>query len=410
MTDRKPEETVVSAIDWQRRRLIQAAGVLTGAAAIGQFSTPAFAQGAPEIEGAHNSQAGRMSRRYLGSLEVSAIGFGCMNLAGIYRPATPQKEAVRVIRQAYDQGVTFFDTAQLYGPFLSEQQVGEALQPVRGNVVIATKFGYEIDPTMKTFPKLNSRPEHIKRTVEDSLKRLRTDVIDLLYQHRVDPEVPIEDVAGAVQDLIREGKVKHFGLSEAGAATIRRAHAVLPLTSVTNEYSIWTRDPEQEVIPVCEELGIGFSPWSPLGPGFLTGAIKPGSPLPATDARIAYNFPRFTPEAIQHNYALIPLLQRVAMRHDATPGQVALGWLLARKPFIVPIPGTTQANHLQENVQRPDLQLTQADMEEIETGFARIGIQGKRFPDMVLELSDTGAVLGTSSVGGHGKTPLPVKK
>ena len=405
MKMKKPplNKAVQEPVDIHRRKLIQAAGVLGGMAAISQLTPPALAQPAA-LASASGSRT--MTHRQLGSLKVSALGFGCMNLAGIYVPATPQAEAVRLLRQAYDQGINFFDTAQLYGPFLSEQQVGEALQPFRKDVVIATKFGYDIDPSMKTFPKLNSRPDNIRRTVEDSLRRLRTDVIDLLYQHRIDPLVPIEDVAGTVQDLIREGKVREFGLSEAGAATIRRAHAVQPLASVSNEYSIWTRDPEQEVIPVCEELGIGFSPWSPLGTGFLTGTIRPGTKLSSDDARIAYHFPRFTEEAIRANYPIVELLRKIALRHNATTGQIALGWLLARKPFIVPIPGTTKSHHLQENVQRPDIRLSKADMDEIETGFARIGVQGKRFPDLVLELSDTGAVLGTSSVGGHGKTPL----
>lgn len=407
MTNHNQRASTFVPLNPQRRKLLKAAGVMTGVSAISKLTPRALAQPTSLPEKSGSTEPHLLTHRRLGPLEVSSIGFGCMNLAGIYWPATPQADAVKVLRTAYEQGITFFDTAQLYGPFLSELQVGEAMQPFRNNVVIATKFGYEIDPSRKSPPKLNSRPENIKRTVEDSLRRLRTDVIDLLYQHRIDPQVPIEDVAGTVQDLIREGKVKHFGLSEAGAATIRRAHAVQPLTSVTNEYSIWTRDPEHEVIPVCEELGIGFSPWSPLGTGFLTGAIKPGFVFPPGDARVSYHFPRFTPEAIRDNYPLVELITKIALRHDATPGQVALGWLLARKPFIVPIPGTTQISHLRDNVGRPDLQLTPADMEEIETGFARIGVHGKRFPDSVLEMSDTGAVLGTSSAGGHGKTPLP---
>lgn len=351
-----------------------------------------------------------MPRRRLGSLEVSAVGFGCMNLAGIYLPPTDRQEAVKVLRRAYERGVTFFDTAQIYGPFLSEEQVGEALQPFRDKVIIATKFGYEVDPDTRKVIGLNSRPEYIKRATEASLRRLRTDVIDLYYQHRVDPKVPIEDVAGAVQDLIKEGKVRHFGLSEAGAATIRRAHAVLPITSVTNEYSVWTRDPEHEVIPVCEELGIGLSPWSPLGPGFLTGAITPSTVLEPTDARVSYQFPRFTPEAIRANYPIVELLRRVGERHGATPGQTALAWLFARKPWIVPIPGTTKINHLEENVASAQVQLSAADVTEIENGFAQIGVEGARFPASVLELSDTGAILGTSSLGGHGKSPLPATR
>lgn len=355
-------------------------------------------------------QSSPLPARQLGPMTVSSVGFGCMNLAGIYRPATEFKEAVRILRAAYDSGVTFFDTAQTYGLHLSEEQVGEALRPFGDKVVIATKFGYEIDADKKQVKGLNSRPEYIKRVTEGSLRRLKTDYIDLYYQHRIDPTVPIEDVAGAVQDLIKEGKVRHFGLSEAGAATIRRAHAVQRVASVTNEYSVWTRDPEHEVIPVCEELGIGFSPWSPLGPGFLTGAITPTTKLDPTDARITYGFERFTPNAIRANYPIVELLSGVARRHNATPGQVALGWLLARKPFIVPIPGTTQEAHLKENVAGAGVQLTAADMKDIEDGFARIGVTGVRFPKAILDLSDTGAILGTSSAGGHGKTPLPRKQ
>lgn len=385
-----------------RRTLVKVAGAVVAAAAMPKLISVAAAQ----TPTGRTGRTAALPTRRLGSLGVSAIGFGCMNLAGIYKPATPTPEAVKVLRAAYERGVTFFDTAQLYGPFLSEEQVGEALRPVRDAVVIATKFGYEIDPSMRTFPKLNSRPEHIKRSVEDSLKRLRTDVIDLLYQHRIDPNVPIEDVAGAVQDLIREGKVKHFGLSEVGAATIRRAHALQPLTSVTNEYSVWTRDPEHEVIPICEELGIGFSPWSPLGTGFLTGAIKPGDTLAPTDGRVSFQFPRFTPEAIKANYPLVALLREIAQRHGAAPGQIALAWLHARKPFIVPIPGTTTIQHMEENVGAARVQLAAAEVAEIEAGFGRIGVKGERLPPTVLDMSDTGAVLGTSSAGGHGKTPL----
>lgn len=319
--------------------------------------------------------------------------------------------AIRLIRRAHEKGVTLFDTAILYGPFLSEELVGEALAPVRDQVVIATKFGHAVDPMTKKYLGLNSRPETIRSAVDGSLTRLRTDVIDLLYQHRIDPAVPIEDVAGAVQELIRAGKVRHFGLSEAGAATIRRAHAVQPLTAVTNEYSVWTRDPEHEVIPVCEELGIGFVPWSPLGTGFLTGAITPTTQLdPKADVRVSYGFPRFTMEAIRANRPIVDLLQRVARRHEATPGQVALAWLHARKPWIVPIPGTTEPDHLDENIGADNVRLTPADVAEIEEGFAQVGVRGARFPAAVLETSDTGAVLGTSSAGGIGKSPLPIAR
>jgi aryl-alcohol dehydrogenase-like predicted oxidoreductase len=351
-----------------------------------------------------------LNERYLGSLKVSALGFGCMNLAGIYKPATSQKEAVKVLRAAYENGITFFDTAQSYGIGLSERQVGEAVKPFRDKVVIATKFGWDIDFDSKAVKGYNSRPDYIKKATEGSLKRLGTDYIDLYYQHRVDPNVPIEDVAGAIQDLIKEGKVHHFGLSEAGIATIRRAHAVQPVTAVSNEYSVWTRDPEAEVIPFCEALGIGFSPWSPIGPGFLTGAIKPGVALDPTDARVTYKFPRFTPEAIKANYPIVELLQKVAKRHGAAPVHIALAWLLARKPFIVPIPGTTVTAHLVENVGALKVQLTPADMKEIEIGFATIGVKGARFAPEQLAMGDEGTLLGTSSVGKSGKSPLPKKK
>lgn len=393
--------------DPKRRNLLVAMSLAAGAALATPLASTANAASRAMRIAPGATRVGDLAKRHLGPLEVSALGFGCMNLGGIYLPPTPQAKAVKVLRAAYDQGFTFFDTAQLYGPFISERQVGEALKPVRDKVVIATKFGYEIDPSMKTFPKLNSRPENIRATVEESLKRLQTDWIDLLYQHRLDPTVPIEDVAGTVKDLIAEGKVKHFGLSEAGTATIRRAHAVQPLAAVTNEYSIWTRDPEHEVLPVCEELGIGFSPWSPLGTGFLTGTIKPDVALSPTDARVSFHLPRFTQEAIKANYPIVELISNVAQRHGATPGQIALAWLLQRKPYIVPIPGTTKIPHMVENFGGAFVTLSSADMAEIEDGFARIGVVGKRMPDMVLDMSDIGAVLGTDSSGGHGMTPLP---
>lgn len=390
-----------------RRRFLAMAGATAGAAMLPQLATAqSHTTGASKAA----IPATSSSVRRLGSLEVSPIGFGCMNLAGIYVPPTEKAQALKILRAAYESGVTLFDTAQLYGPFLSEEQVGEALAPIRDKVVIATKFGYEIDPDSKKMVGLNSRPEYIRKATEGSLRRLRTDVIDLYYQHRIDPNVPIEDVAGVMQDLIKEGKVRHWGLSEAGAATIRRAHAVYPVTSVTNEYSVWTRDPEHEVIPVCEELGIGLSPWSPIGPGFLTGAITPSTPLPPTDARVTYKFPRFTPEAIRANYPIVELLTRVGQRHGASAGQTALAWLHARKPFIVPIPGTTKEAHLKENMRALGIVLSSADVQEIEAGFKEIGVQGERFPPEVLAMSDIGAVLGTSSAGSHGKSPLPASK
>lgn len=344
--------------------------------------------------------------RYLGSLKVSAIGLGCMNVAGTYNPPIEMQQAIKLIREAHELGVTFFDTAQLYGMGLSEEMVGKALAPIRQQVVIATKFGQSPTPGGGGI-EINSRPERIKASVDESLKRLQTDYIDLFYQHRIDPQVPIEDVAGAVQELIKEGKVRHFGLSEAGAATIRRAHSVQAVSAVQNEYSIWTRDPEHEVIPVCEELGIGFVPWSPLGTGFLTGKYTPTTQFdPKYDVRITYKFARFTPEALKANWYIIELLQRIAPRYEATPGQIALAWHLARKPFIVPIPGTTKLDHLKENIGAVSIKLAASDMEEIGTAIAQNGVQGLRIPEEVLQSSDIGAILGTSSLGGHGKTPL----
>jgi aryl-alcohol dehydrogenase-like predicted oxidoreductase len=353
-----------------------------------------------------------MQKRKLGKsgMEVSAIGLGCMNFAWAYGPPTDRQHAIKVIRAAYESGVTFFDTAEVYGPFLSEELVGEALATVRDRVVIATKFGFEVDPVTKQRHGLNSRPEYIKRVAEGCLKRLRTDTIDLFYQHRVDPTVPIEDVAGAVKDLIHEGKVRHFGLSEAGSATIRRAHAVLPVTAVQNEYSVWTRDPEHEVLPTCEELGIGFVPWSPLGMGYLTGTITPATQFDSnSDLRVSYSFPRFTPDARQANQPVVALLQRVGRRRNARSGQVALAWLLAKKPWIVPIPGTTKLDHLEENLGSLNIQLSAGDIKEIDDGFASIQLQGARAPKALLKVHDIGANLGTSSAGGDGMSPLPRK-
>jgi len=331
-----------------------------------------------------------------------------MNIAWAYGAPTDRKDAVKLVRAAYDRGVRFFDSAEVYGPFISEEVVGEALAAVRDDVVITSKFGFEVDPVTKERRGLNSRPEYIKGVAERCLKRLKTDRIDLFYQHRVDPNVPIEDVAGAIKDLIAAGKVRHFGLSEAGGATIRRAHAVQPVTAVQNEYSIWTRDPEHEVLPTCEELGIGFVPWSPLGMGFLTGKVTPSTVFDAkNDMRASATFPRFTPEALRANWVLVELLQRVAKRKAATPAQIALAWLLARKPFIVPIPGTTKLSHLEENLGALNAKLSAEDVREIDDGFAKMTIQGKRAPDALLEIHDDGANLGSSSAGGHGKSPLP---
>jgi aryl-alcohol dehydrogenase-like predicted oxidoreductase len=327
-----------------------------------------------------------MQKRKLGNIEVSALGLGCMGATFAYGAAGDRQEMVALIRTAVERGVTFFDTAEVYGPFENEEIVGEALAPFRDRVVIATKFGWDIDPdTGRQSGGLNSRPEHIKQVAEASLKRLRTDVIDLFYQHRVDLDVPIEDVAGAVKDLIRAGKVKHFGLSEAGAATIRRAHAVQPVAAVQSEYSLWTRDPEAEVLPACEELGIGFVPFSPLGRGFLTGKLDENTTFDSSDLRS--RIPRFTPEALKANLALVDLLGTIGERKGATPAQMALAWLLARKPWIVPIPGTTKLHRLDENIGAVNVELTPADVQEIEGAAANIPVQGARYPEDLMRLS-----------------------
>jgi aryl-alcohol dehydrogenase-like predicted oxidoreductase len=327
-----------------------------------------------------------MQKRKLGTsnLEVSAIGYGCMGLDYAYGPPIDRQEAIKVIRGAVEHGVTFFDTAEVYGPFTNEELVGAALAPFREHVVIATKFGFGINPDGTRYG-LDSRPEHIRQVAEASLKRLKVETIDLLYQHRVDPNVPIEDVAGAVKDLIREGKVKRFGLSEAGANTIRRAHAIQPVAAIQNEYSLWTRDPEPEILPLCEELGIGFVPWSPLGQGFLTGKINTTTTFDSSDFRAT--FPRFTPEALKANQALVDLLGQIAARKQATPAQIALAWLLAQKPWIVPIPGTTKLNRLDENLGAADVELTRDDLHEIERAASQITVQGDRLPQEILKLS-----------------------
>lgn len=321
-----------------------------------------------------------MQKRKLGKsdLEVSAIGLGCMGLSFGYGPAADRQAAVSLIRAAVERGVTFFDTAEVYGPFTNEELLGEALAPLRDHVVIATKFGFKLGPKGEQTG-TDSRPEHIREVVEASLKRLKTDVIDLLYQHRVDPEVPIEEVAGAVKDLIREGKVKHFGLSEAGVQTVRRAHAVQPLTALQSEYSLWWRKPEEEVLPTLEELRIGFVPFSPLGRGFLTGKIDENTTFDSKDFR--NTVPRFTAENRKANRALVDLLRVIAERKNATPAQMALAWLLAQKPWIVPIPGTTKLDRLEENIGAADLELTPQDLAEIESAASRITVQGARYPE-----------------------------
>jgi aryl-alcohol dehydrogenase-like predicted oxidoreductase len=319
-----------------------------------------------------------MQKRTLGksNLEVSALGLGCMGMSANYGPPRDRHEMIALIRAAVDRGVTFFDTAESYGPFTNEELVGEALAPFRDQMVIATKFGHDIDPETGQRRGLNSRPEHIRQVAEASLKRLKTDVIDLFYQHRVDPNVPIDDVAGAVKDLIQEGKVKHFGLSEAGAQTIRRAHTVQPVTAVQSEYSLWTRDPAAEVLPTCEELGIGFVPWSPLGQGFLTAKIDPAMAFDTSNVRSW--FPRFTPDARKANQPIVDQLSHVAARKNATPAQIALAWLLAQKPWIVPIPGTRKLERLDENLAAVAIELTSDDLREIDTATSKIKVQGAR--------------------------------
>jgi aryl-alcohol dehydrogenase-like predicted oxidoreductase len=325
-----------------------------------------------------------MKKRKLGNLEVSAIGLGCMGMSFGYGPAKEKQEMISLLRKAFELGVTFFDTAEMYGPFTNEELVGEALASFREQVVIATKFGFKISPKGEQIG-LDSRPEHIKEVAEGSLKRLRTGVIDLFYQHRVDPDVPIEDVAGAVKDLIREGKVRHLGLSEPGVQTIRRAHAVQPVTAVQNEYSLWWRKPEEEVLPTLEELGIGFVPFSPLGRGFLTGKISENTTFHSSDLRST--LPRFTPEARKANQALVDLLGEIARRKKATPAQIALAWLLAQKPWIVPIPGTTKLKRLEENIGAAAIELTADDLREIENAASKIKVQGARYPEHLEQLA-----------------------
>src|SRR6059036_2495851 len=327
-----------------------------------------------------------MQQRKLGnsSLEVSALGLGCMGMSFSYPPFPDKQDMIALLRSAVERGVTFFDTAEVYGLFTNEELVGEAVAPFRGQVVIATKFGIKIGPDGKQLGQ-DSRPEHIKEVADASLKRLRTDVIDLFYQHRVDPGVPIEDVAGAVKELLQQGKVKHFGLSEAGVQTIRRAHAVQPLTALQNEYSLWFRDPEEEVLSTLEELGIGFVPYSPLGRGFLTGKINENTTFDSSDFRNI--LPRFTPEARKTNQALVDLLGEIAKRKKATPAQIALAWLLAQKPWIVPIPGTTKLHRLEENIGAAAIELTQDDLHEIEGAASKIKVQGARYPEHLEQLA-----------------------
>jgi aryl-alcohol dehydrogenase-like predicted oxidoreductase len=330
-----------------------------------------------------------MKKRKLGNsnLEVSAIGLGCMGMSFSYGPPKDKREMTSLLRAAVERGITFFDTAEVYGPFTNEELVGEALSPLRDQVVIATKFGFKLNPDGSPgWQGLDSRPEHIKQAVEGSLKRLKVDVIDLLYQHRVDPEVPIEDVAGAVKDLVQQGKVKHFGLSEAGVQTIRRAHAAQPLTALQSEYSLWWRRPEAEVLPALEELGIGFVPYSPLGKGFLTGKIDETATFDSSDFRST--LPRFTPEARKANQALVDLLGNIAKAKKATPAQIALAWLLAQKPWMVPIPGTTKLHRLEENIGAVSVDLTPDDLRDIEIAASKITIQGGRYPEKLEKMTN----------------------
>jgi aryl-alcohol dehydrogenase-like predicted oxidoreductase len=322
-----------------------------------------------------------VKKRKLGksNLEVSEIGLGCMGMSFGYGPAGDKQQMISVIRAAVDRGVTFFDTAEVYGPFTNEELVGEALAPYRAQVVIATKFGFKLDPSTGKQAGLDSRPEHIKEVADASLKRLKTDVIDLFYQHRVDPKVPIEDVAGAIKDLIQQGKVKHFGLSEAGVKTIRRAHAVQPVTALQSEYSLWWREPEAETIPTLEELGVGFVPFSPLGKGFLTGAISKDTTFDKNDFRNIV--PRFTPENREANQAFVDLVGKFAQQKKATPAQIALAWVLAQKPWFVPIPGTTKLHRLEENLAAANVELSPSDLRELNTAASKIAAQGARYPE-----------------------------
>jgi len=329
-----------------------------------------------------------MTTRQLGrsGLHVSALGLGCMGLSFGLGPAADKRDGIAMIRGAYERGVTFFDTAEGYGPYTNELLVGEALEPIRDQVVIATKFGFKLDES-GAIVGLDSRPEHIRDVVEASLKRLRTDRIDLLYQHRVDPAVPIEDVAGAVRELIAEGKVKHFGLSEAGARTIRRAHAVLPVTALQNHYSLWMREPEEELLALCEELGIGFVSWGPLGQGFLTGQITPDTKFD-DPSDLRSSFPRFTPEALKANFAVVEFLRDLAARKGCTPAQIALAWLLAQRPWVVPIPGATKLEHLDDNLPAAELELTPVDLQEINAAFAAIDVKGAPLSEGLTSMED----------------------
>ncbi len=394
--------------DPSRRGWLKAGGLAALAAPVlGLSACSATTSPGSGAQGATSARAAGdgLARRKLGSLEVTALGFGTMNVTHAYGPPIERAAALKVIRHAYDRGVRFFDTAEVYGG--SEELTGEALKTVRNDVVICSKFGFNVADDGSVHG-LNSRPEHIKRVCDKMLQRLGTDRIDLLYQHRIDPQVPIEDVAGAVKDLIQAGKVLHFGLSGSGAATVRRAHAVQPVTAVENHYAFWSRQPEREVLQVCEELGIGFVPWSPLGMGYLTGSVAAETRFLEGDLRAI--FPRFTVEARRANWPVVDLLQQVGRPKGATPGQVALAWLLAKKPFIVPIPGTAKVAHLDENLGTLDFSLDAQDLKALEDGFARIKVQGAFTGPNQMAALDLGDREGSSSAGTQGLTPLPAGK
>lgn len=389
------------------RRNFLKSTVLTGAGLT--FGGSLLASGATSFHKENSTNkiiSSELKKRKLGNLEVTELGFGCMNIAWAYGPETPKEQAIALIRKSYEHGIRFFDTAEVYGPYYSEEVVGEALKPYRNDVVIATKFGFEVDPVTKARKGLNSQPKYIRQNVERMLKRLQTDHIDLLYQHRVDPNVPIEDVAGTVGDLIKEGKVKHFGLSCAGEATIRRAHKEYPVTAVQNEYSFWTRDPEHEVLPTCQELGIGLVPWSPLGMGYLSGQYAQGFPFRENDSRVTASFPRFSDENMIKNRPIVNILQKMAHEKNATPIQINLAWLLAKSPNIVPIPGTVNPYHLEENIASVNVELTKDDIKTLEDAFSQETVYGNRAPEALAAAHDIGVNIGSSSKGTNGKTPL----
>jgi aryl-alcohol dehydrogenase-like predicted oxidoreductase len=392
---------------FNRRNFITTGILATSAMALGSMGFSQSSKGNNTKKKKKNKTMNTdIPTRKLGNLQVTALGFGTMNAVHAYGPHIDRKVAIKAIRHAYDRGVRLFDTAEVYGPFESEKLVGEALKDVRKDAIISSKFGFDITPEGKVMGK-NSRPEHIKQVCDQILKRLGTDYLDIFYQHRIDPNVPIEDVAGAVKDLIQAGKVKYFGLSGSGAATIRRAHSVQPLTAVQNHYAFWSRQPEVEVLNVCEELGIGFVPWAPLGMGYLTGMVSADTQYLPEDLRATGGFPRFTVEARRANWPVVTLLSKVGREKGATNAQVALAWLLSRKPFIVPIPGTTKLAHIDDNLGAIDLALDEHDLKTLNDGFAAIKIEGAFSGAAQMAAMDFGEQEGTTSEGGHGLSPLP---